>query len=109
MQTVEWARKRGVKIAVVFITISLIVYELFMEIIGLQLIAKWENGVLSYESVNGMKVPVMVIIVSLIILIVAIMLLKKIQWKCLLIGVVTMVIGNLLMIWIKMVSLGNHI
>ncbi|MFC7686423.1 phospholipid phosphatase [Ureibacillus sp. GCM10028918] len=101
-----WAKKTYWKVIFSFITLGLVVYELFTSVIGLELRAKEENGLLSYESVESAG-PVMVILVTVVLVIVGIILLKKFRFPWLLTGTLVMIFGSLLGIWIKNFPITN--
>ncbi|MFP3919300.1 hypothetical protein U5N28_15985 [Lysinibacillus telephonicus] len=94
-----WAKKKFWKITFSFLTLGLILYELFSSVIVLKLKAKRENGVLTYESIEPAS-PVMVILVTLVLVIIGIILIKNFHFPWLLIGTIIMTLGSVLAIWI---------
>ncbi|PYF08409.1 hypothetical protein [Ureibacillus chungkukjangi] len=101
-----WAKKTHWKVIFGFLTIGLILYELLTSVMNLELKANHENGVLNYESIESTS-PVMVIFVTLVLLIVGIILLKKFHFPWLLIGTIIMILGSLLAIWMKTFPIMN--
>lgn len=98
--SMRWAKKTFWKVAFTTITLALTLYELFTSIIRLELRLKKEYDVLSYGSVEQSS-PVMVILVTVALIIVGIILLKKFHFPWLLIGTTIMIAGSIVGIWIK--------
>ncbi|MGE7365594.1 hypothetical protein ACQKKE_02965 [Desemzia incerta] len=76
-------------------TLGLIVYELFSEVLGLTLEANWKYGVLSYSNVEpASEVPLMVLFVSLILIFASIIVWRKQGWIWFFVGTLIMFLGN---------------
>ncbi|MBY0098336.1 hypothetical protein [Mesobacillus maritimus] len=92
---VHWATNRKVGFLALLIVIVLISLEVFTQLIGLELEAKKEYGVLCYRG-KEMGAPVMVIVVTLTLLISSVMIWWKQKWPWLLIGILAMGGGSAL-------------
>lgn len=92
---VQWVLKKVVAVVFYLITLSLIIYELFVEVSGLSLSTNWEYGVLSYSNAEASSdVPLMVLIVSIILIISSLFVWRKQKWIWFFIATVIMLIGN---------------
>jgi hypothetical protein len=99
---IRWALKKWVKYGTYLFVLGLILLEVMTSIVGLRLEAKWEHGVLSYQSVKEQEgAPWMVIIITAILLLASIIIWRKLSWPWFFIGTSLMTIGSLLMIWIE--------
>lgn len=99
---IRWAMKRWVKYGTYLFVLGLILLEVLTSIVGLRLEAKWEHGVLSYQSMKEQEgAPWMVIIITAILLLASIIIWRKLSWPWFFIGTILMTIGSLLMIWIE--------
>ncbi|HZG69957.1 MAG TPA: hypothetical protein VEY51_00340 [Chondromyces sp.] len=92
----KWAKKKSVCLLSFVLTVVLILYELFTVTIGIELTPEKRYGVLSYSQEGGTSPPVMVIIVSVILLISAITVFRKIKWVWMLVGVILMTAGSMI-------------
>ncbi|QCR31155.1 hypothetical protein [Lysinibacillus sp. SGAir0095] len=101
-----WAKQTYWKVIFSFLTIGLILYELLTSVIGLKLRSKEEHGLLTYERIDSAS-PVMVIFVTLVLLIVGIILMKKFHFSWLFIGTTVMIVGSLLARWITHIPIMN--
>ncbi|TSI05159.1 hypothetical protein [Lysinibacillus sp. BW-2-10] len=102
----RWAKKTYWKILFFTLTIGLISYELLASIRGLQLEPKWEQGVLTYQNVQSSN-PIMVIIITIVLALIDFLLLRKFHFPWLFVGVLLMVVGSLLNMWIKFSPMMN--
>ena len=91
---IHWLKERtGLIVAAVF-TVAMIIAELIQNTIGLKLEPAMNYGVLSYESTGSHGPPIMIIGVTLALLLAALILWKKLQWKWMAVGVILMGIGS---------------
>jgi hypothetical protein len=93
---VHWATNRKVGYLALLIVIALISLEVFTQLMGLELEAKKEYGVLSYRG-KEMGAPVMVIVVTLTLLISTVIIWWKQKWPWLLVGILAMGGGSILL------------
>jgi lipoprotein signal peptidase len=92
---VLWVKKPLSKFSAYALTLSLVLFELFTEVLGLHLVANMENGVLSYSSVEpSTGPPLMVLVVSLVLLVASIIIWRKQKWKWFFAGSLAMIIGS---------------
>lgn len=103
----KWANSETAKLATFLIVIGLIIYEWYQSIRNIELIAQWENDTLLYESVTAQRMPLMVLITTLIVGWVGILLWKHQKFYWLFIGTASMIIGSVLTIWLKNVPIMN--
>lgn len=96
-----------VKIGAYFLTVGIIIYEYITKVMALQLQLKHKHGVIFYEPVNQDNNILLVIVVTIVVGLVAVLLLKKFQVWSLLIGVLIVMIGGLLTIWMKKFPIMN--
>ncbi|MFD1849750.1 hypothetical protein [Oceanobacillus bengalensis] len=97
----QWAKKAFWKVFAYLMTIGLILYELLTSVKGLKLGPNWKNGVLTYDSVGQSASPLMVILIAIVLAIVGILFIVKFRFYWLFIGTVIMILGSVLVIWIK--------
>lgn len=90
----HWAKSDWFKTVAFSLTIALICYEFVTGVLGIQLVPKWEAGILFYENAVKQKFPLMIIVISATIFITGILLWRKLRWPWLLIGVSVMLIGS---------------
>ncbi|MGJ7913064.1 hypothetical protein [Neobacillus sp. LXY-1] len=102
-----WAKKIFWKVLAILLTFGLILYELLTSVKGLVLEPKWRNDVLTYERAVHSENPVMVILVTLVILIVSIIFIRRLHFPWLFIGTILMIAGGLLTIWTKNFAMMN--
>ncbi|WP_053364495.1 hypothetical protein [Bacillus sp. FJAT-27251] len=92
---VEWARSKWLKYGTYLVFLGLVVLELATEVSGLELRAKREYGVLSYENAaQGGGPPLMVLVVTVFLLIASIIVWKKQKWPWFFVGTVLMGVGS---------------
>jgi len=104
---VVWSKKIWVKLLVCLLTIGLIFYELVTGVFGIKLEKKWENGILMYENIRDMGVPVMVIILSIFILMTSLILWRKQKWPWLFFGILIMIVGSMITNSLNQTTLTN--
>lgn len=91
----DWAFKKWFQAVFYLLTLSLIVYELFSEVLGLNLEANWKFGVLSYSNAEPTSgVPLMVLFVSLILIFASVIVWRKQHWIWFFVGTLIMFLGN---------------
>lgn len=91
----KWTFKKWFQAIFYLLTLGLIVYELFSEVLGLTLEANWKYGVLSYSNVEPASgVPLMVLFVSLILIFASIIVWRKQGWIWFFVGTLIMFLGN---------------
>lgn len=95
------------KILAYLITIGLISYELMTLITGLELMAKREYGLLTYDTTSSMGMPMMIIIVMIVLGLVGFILLRVERNFWMLLGTILTFIGSILTIWFKHPALMN--
>lgn len=88
----NFAKSTSFHVAPFIVTPIIILIELYTEVIGLQIVPKWEYGVLSYSSESSGGPPIMVILVSVVLLIASIIVLIKQKWIWFFIGSLFMII-----------------
>ncbi|GAB3804842.1 hypothetical protein [Virgibacillus kimchii] len=103
----SWAKKAYWKVLASLITVGLILYELITSVRGLELEPNWENGVLTYDSAGQAAGPFMVIAITLVLGIVSVIFIVKFHYYWLFIGILLMVLGSILGIWLKYSPLMN--
>jgi hypothetical protein len=92
---IDWTKTGKLKWAAYLLTGGLILLELFTEVFGLELEAKWVYGVLSYSNAEAqVGPPIMVLIVSAVLLAASIVIWHKQGWFWFLAGSVLMIIGS---------------
>lgn len=92
---VDWAFKKWANLLFYGLTLSLIIYELLIEMQGLDLVSGWEYGVLSYSNATASNgIPLMVLIVSVVLIIASLYVWRKQQWPWFFIATVIMFVGN---------------
>jgi hypothetical protein len=96
-----WAKRKFLKALAYTITISLILYELFTSVKGLQLEPNWRNRVLTYESTGQSMIPITVIMITLIFGIIGLLFMMKFRYSWLFIGNLIMISGGILTTWIQ--------
>lgn len=105
---VQWAFKKWVEILFYTLTISLILYELLVEMSGLDLAAHWEYGVLSYgNAAPSSGPPLMVLIVSVVLIVASIFVWRKQKWPWFFVGTAIMFIGNAIPIPLPSAAITN--
>lgn len=92
---IQWAFKQWTGAIFYLITLSLIFYELFIEVRGLSLSANWEHGVLSYSNAEASSgVPLMVVMVSIVLIISSLFVWRKQKWIWFFVATIIMFLGN---------------
>lgn len=91
---VDWLDTKAAFVTSALLTASLIAWELANNTIGIVIEPTRKYGVVSYEPAQTPGPPVMVIGVSVILLLAGLILWKKVKWKWMAIGVITMSIGS---------------
>ncbi|UOR13843.1 hypothetical protein [Halobacillus amylolyticus] len=92
---VQWASKNWVRIFALLLTASLILMELFTVVIGLNIEASIEYGVLSYSSNEPSSgPPIMVLIVSVVLLVSSLIIWRRQEWIWFFIGSLLMIVGS---------------
>ncbi|RKQ33266.1 hypothetical protein [Oceanobacillus halophilus] len=104
----KWPKRKGAMYAAVLLTTVLVIVEIVTVVFGLKLEAIWQHGVLSYENDGQIvRVPIMVLVVTLVLTITSIILWWKLKWKTMFIGVAVMGIGNGIQLPIQSNATGN--
>ncbi|KML41368.1 hypothetical protein [Cytobacillus firmus] len=94
---IVWAKTGTLKGAAYLLTAGLILLELFTEVFGLELEAKWEYGVLSYSNAEAKGgPPIMVLIISAVLLAASVFIWRKQGWFWFFAGSVLMIIGSVI-------------
>lgn len=92
---IQWAFKKWVGAIFYLITLCLILYELFIEMLGLSLSANWKYGVLSYSNAEASSgVPLMVVMVSIVLIISSLFVWRKQKWIWFFAATAIMFLGN---------------
>jgi hypothetical protein len=105
---IKWAQKPLAKYGAIFVFFCLVILELFTETLGLKVEAKWEYGVLSYDSIEkSTSPPIMVIIVTAILLLTSLIIWWKQKWIWFFIGTLMMTIGSAVPIPVKSGAIVN--
>ena len=105
---IQWAFKKWVGAIFYLITLSLILYELFIEVHGLSLSANWEYGVLSYSNAEASSgVPLMVVMVSIVLIISSLFVWRKQKWIWFFVATVIMFLGNAFPISLSSAAITN--
>lgn len=105
---IQWAFKKWVGAIFYLITLSLILYELFIEVRGLSLSANWEYGVLSYSNAEASSgVPLMVVMVSIVLIISSLFVWRKQKWIWFFVATVIMFLGNAFPISLSSAAITN--
>lgn len=103
----KWANSEISKLTTFLIVIGLIIYEWYQSIRNIELVASWERDTLLYESVAEQRIPLMVLVTTLIVGWVSILLWKHQKFYWLFIGTASMIVGSVLTIWLKNVPIMN--
>ncbi|WP_010097388.1 hypothetical protein [Ornithinibacillus scapharcae] len=98
---ISLAKKTFVKVIAFLLTLCLIGYELFTSVIGIELSANWENGLLTYESSSQSMNGVMVIVVTTVLVGVGFILWRRLHFPWLFIGTLLMIFGSGIGLWMK--------
>jgi hypothetical protein len=105
---VKWAQKALAKYGAVCVFLCLVILELFTETLGVKVEAKWEYGVLSYDSIEkSTSPPIMVIIVTAVLLLTSLIIWWKQKWIWFFIGTLMMTIGSAAPIPVKSGAIVN--
>ena len=98
---IEWSQTTTARWMAFLFTLSLIIFDLVMEVGNITLESNWSNGVLSYQSVHAVdNPPIMIIGVSMALFITSIFVWVKQKWSWYFIGIVFMSITPLIGAWI---------
>lgn len=105
---VQWAFKKSIGMVFYLITLCLMLYELIVEVRGLELTSNWQYGGLSYSNAEAISgVPVMVLIVSIVLIISSIFVWRKQGWIWFFIGTGIMFLGNAFPLSVPSAALTN--
>ena len=102
----SWTHKSYFRIGFIFLTISLIIYELATSMRGNNLEPKWNHGVIIYQAGNH-SFPFMILIVTMVLFIISILLIKKCHSYILFYGIVLMGLGSIISNWMDYPPLMN--
>lgn len=92
---IEWAKKKWLVILGILYSISLMILEFSIEVVGLEIEVVKEYGVISYSNVEeATGPPIMVLLVTLILIVASAILWKKTKWSVFFIGAIVMTIGS---------------
>ena len=92
---IEWTKKKWIVIVGILYTISLIVLEFSIEVVGLEIEVVMEYGVVSYSNVEkATGPPIMVLLVMFILILASAIIWKKTKWPIFFIGAVVMIFGS---------------
>ena len=92
---IEWTKKKWMAIVGILYTISLIVLEFSIEVVGLEIEVVKEYGVVSYSNVEkATGPPIMVLLVMFILILASAIIWKKTKWPIFFIGAVVMIFGS---------------
>ncbi|WP_079527971.1 hypothetical protein [Halobacillus hunanensis] len=92
---VQWASKNWVRISAFLLTAVLILVELFTVVIGLNIEARLEYGVLSYSSTEPSSgPPIMVLVVSVVLLASSLIIWRRQKWIWFFVGSLLMIVGS---------------
>ena len=92
---IEWAKKKWFSILAILYTVSLMVLEFSLEVVGLQIEVVKEYGVISYSNLEeSTGPPIMVLLITLILIVASAILWRKTKWPIFFIGAVVMTIGS---------------
>ncbi|WP_163527255.1 hypothetical protein [Halobacillus ihumii] len=92
---VQWASKNWARISAFLLTAVLILMELFTVVIGLNIEARLEYGVLSYSSTEPSSgPPIMVLVVSVVLLASSLIIWRRQKWIWFFIGSFIMIVGS---------------
>lgn len=98
---IEWAKTNGAKWGAILLTLSLIVYDIVVEVWGISLESAWNNGVLSYKvATTEESLPIMIIGVSAVLFITSIIVWIKQGWPWYFLGILFMSITPMIGSWI---------
>jgi hypothetical protein len=96
-----WAKKTFWRTVFSLLTIGLIFYELLTSVKGLELESVWRNGVLTYEPSGDSNSPIMVGAVTLVLIFIGLIFLKKFHFPWLFISTILIILGGISQIWLK--------
>lgn len=92
---ISWAKTAWFQWAAILMTVALVLFELFTEVLGLSLEPRWEYGKLSYTSAElASGPPLMVLVVSLVLLAASIVIWRKQGWIWFFVGSLVMIVGS---------------
>jgi len=105
---IEWTKKKWIVIVGILYTISLIVLEFSIEVVGLEIEVVKEYGVVSYSNVEkSTGPPIMVLLVMFILILASAIIWKKTKWPIFFIGAVVMIFGSAIPINIESGAVTN--
>ncbi|MBM4764396.1 hypothetical protein [Bacillus sp. B15-48] len=97
---IQWVQKKSSRYIALLLYVGLVVYSFFTIVWNLELKAKWEYGILSYEKV-GKHGGLMIFIITASLIIASIFIWRRQKWPWLFFGNIVMVIGAILMSKVK--------
>ncbi|MGF2615781.1 hypothetical protein FZC84_06835 [Rossellomorea vietnamensis] len=105
---ISWAKTKWFRWAAYLLTAALVLIELFAEVLGMELEAAWEYGVLTYSNtVSSGGPPIMVLIVSVVFLAASIIIWRKQKWIWFFAGSLVMAVGSAVQLPIESGAITN--